>query len=58
VVCIATRLVDSGSKWLSGQFRSALESPLGIESMTQPELDERNDNTLTTSALPFDNVLN
>jgi hypothetical protein len=47
-----------GGQPLSDQFRSALESPSGVESMTGFELDARNDNTITTEALPLDNALN
>jgi hypothetical protein len=45
----------SGGPPLSGQPRSGFESPSGMESMTEPELDVRNDNTITTKALSLDN---
>jgi hypothetical protein len=41
----------------SGQLRSALESPSEAESMNEPELNARNNNAITTTALRFDNSL-
>jgi hypothetical protein len=47
----------SGGRSLSGQHRSTSESPSEIESMIEPKLEERNNNTITTATLRFDNHL-
>jgi hypothetical protein len=47
----------SGGLPLSGQRRSALESPSGVELMNELELNARNDNAVTPTALRFDNSL-
>jgi hypothetical protein len=43
---------------LSGQLRSAFESPSGMESTTEPKLHVRSHNTITMEALALDNALN
>ena len=59
VVHDSTRKVENASRGLmqSGQLRRALESPSEVESMNEPELDARNNNEITTTALRFDNSL-
>jgi hypothetical protein len=49
--------VDNASPGLmrSAQFRRASKSRLEVGSMTEPELDARNNNAVTTTALRFDN---
>ena len=49
--------VDNVSRGLmrSGQFHCVLESPSEMQSMNELELDARNNNAITTTALRFDN---
>src|ERR1019366_3416672 len=51
--------VENASRGLmrSAQLRRALESPSEVGSMNEPELDARNNNAITTTALRFDNSL-